>query len=399
MSVLNVTPAKRSRSQHSVIAPHKMRKAQRGLTQLTFFFIALCFIIFLNRPQSANKSFAWTKIRYQTSAATLPEARGVCPKISKSKKPALVVSRVRADGDATWLDMLSDRYHLCVYNVDAPLDKTSEYLQVPANRGHEAMAYLTFIIDNYAEFPASGAVFVHGSRWAWHNDAPDYDNAALLAALDVPRALDTRGYHNLRCDWSTSTCPSSAPAQGSLEMRLQFAVAPWSDRAASDMAFSPALASIFGGNQHEMLTEPAGVRLGRSDTVRSQCCAQFVVSRERVWQHTRDEYVALRQWLLDGAAPGVDSQSSRNTKAAPADDKVAGRILSYLWHILFAKPSADGGINLGQLNQEACPSAEDCYCRLYGRCNLQCPRPGSCWGQYEVPKYFRLPDDWAVTHS
>lgn len=375
----------------------KMRKAQRSLTQFIFFLIALFFILFLNRPQSANKSFSWTKIRYQTSAATLPEARGVCPKLSKSKKPALVVSRVAADGDSSWLTMLAERYHLCIYNVDAPLDRTSVNLQVPANRGHEAMTYLTFIIDNYADFPASGAVFVHGSRWAWHNDSPDYDNAALLAALDVPRALEPWGYHNLRCDWSTSTCPSTAPAQGSLEMRLQSAVAPWSDRAASDMAFSPALASIFGGDQTDRLS--GRVKPGRSDAVRAQCCAQFVVSRDRVWQHTREEYVALRQWLLDGTSPDVDSRGSVNNKAAPASDKVAGRILSYVWHILFAKHDANGAINLEQLNNGACPTAEDCYCRLYGRCNLQCPRPGSCWGQYQVPEYFRLPDDWAATHS
>lgn len=72
---------------------------------------------------------------------------------------------------------------------------------------------------------------MHGSRWAWHNDAPDYDNKALLAALDIKRALSVSGYRNLRCDWSTSTCLRSAPAQGSLEMRLQSTISPRSARA------------------------------------------------------------------------------------------------------------------------------------------------------------------------
>lgn len=374
------------------------RKTQRATNQLVLFVSILLFIIYLNRPQSEDKTFSWTEIRYKTTSRTIPESRGICPKLSGSKQPALIVSRVAADGDPKWLDKLSAHYHLCVYNVDAPADKSSVYLQVPANRGHEAMAYLTFIIDNYAEIPAAGAVFVHGSRWAWHNDAPDYDNAALLAVLDVPRALELTGYYNLRCDWSTSTCPPTVAAQGSLEMRLQSTLEPWSARAASDTALPQALASIFGGDEYTTAERKARLELRRTDAVRSQCCAQFVVSQERIWQHSRLEYVALRQWLLDGLEDARNSQT-HGGPAAPLDDRVAGRILSYLWHILFAEPNFDGELELRQLNKDACPSAGDCYCRLYGRCDLRCPNPGTCWGQYKIPPDYKLPSNWADTHS
>jgi hypothetical protein len=90
---------------------------------------------------------------------------------------------------------------------------------------------------------------------------------------------------------------------------------------------------------------------------------------------------------------------SRSDQVAPQDDRVAGRIVSYLWHILFAKLDADGTVDLAQLNRDACPSAKDCYCRLYGRCDLQCPNAGMCRGQYQKPKDFKLPDDWEATHS
>lgn len=373
------------------------RKTQRATNQLVLFASILLFIIYLNRPQSEDKTFSWTKIRYKTTSRTIPESRGICPKLSGSKKPALIVSHVAADGDTKWLDKLSSDYHLCVYDVDAPVDKNSVYLQVPANRGHEAMAYLTFIIDNYAEIPAAGAVFVHGSRWAWHNDAPDYDNAALLGVLNVPVALELTGYYNLRCDWSTSTCPPTVAAQGSLEMRLQSTLEPWSARAASDTALPRALASIFGGDDYTAAERKAQLELRRTDAVRSQCCAQFVVSRERIWQHSRLEYVALRQWLLDGIEDPRSSQT-HGGPAAPLDDRVAGRILSYMWHILFAKPNLNGELELRQLNKDACPSAGDCYCRLYGRCDLQCPNPGTCWGQYKIPPDYKLPSDWADTH-
>jgi hypothetical protein len=384
-------------------------RTQRSLVHLVFFGGALFLIIFLNRPQS-NKTFAWTKIRYKTTSTTLPETRGICPGLVGSSKPALVVSRVAADGDSNWVDALANLYHLCVYTADAPADTNSMHLQVPANRGHEAMAYLTFLIDNYAHIPAAGVVFVHGARWAWHNDAPDYDNAALLAALNVSAALAPWGYHNLRCDWSAGTCsPSSAAPQGSLETYLRTVLEPWNDRVASDTALPPALVALFGGDEYTSTRGGGGLHLGRTDAVRAQCCAQFVVARDRVWQHSRDEYVALRQWLLDGSSDSGIDKHLHNSNVAPSDDRVAGRILSYVWHILFiqqgesnAQDSPPGmyiGVDLERLNTLACPRADECYCRLYGRCNLDhCISPGSCYGQYRLPQDFRLPDDWAATH-
>jgi hypothetical protein len=362
------------------------RRTRKSLVHLALFGGILVFLLYVNRPQSSSKTFAWTRIRYQSKSGTLPPARGVCAGLATSAKPALVVSRVAADGDPSWLDALADSYHLCIYSADeATTTTTSGYLPVPANRGHEAMAYLTFLIDNYADFPAAGAVFVHGSRWAWHNDAPDYDNAALLAALNVSRALAPWGYHNMRCDWSASTCPPSTPPQGSLETSVQAALVPWDARAVSDAALPRALALLFGGHEKKA---SSGLLLGRTDAVRAQCCAQFVVARHRVWQHSRDEYVALRQWLLE---------------TAPRDDRIAGRILSYVWHILFmsqGESESATGVDLERLNSLACPRADECYCRLYGRCGLdRCTSPGSCYGQYQLPRDYKLPEDWAARHS
>ncbi|KAE8383268.1 hypothetical protein BDV26DRAFT_251984 [Aspergillus bertholletiae] len=370
------------------------RKAQKSLAQLTILGCILFLVFFRSRsstPSPLKKSpqtYPWTKVTYQTNSEVLPPARGICRGLKKSSKPALVISRVEADGDPSWLDALGKKYHICVYTVDAPENLKSNYLQVPANRGHEAMTYLTFIIDNYDQIPTRGAVFAHGSRFAWHNDHPEYDNADLLAALNIPTALEPWGYHNLRCDWSLSTCPTSVPPQGSLENAFKAVLQPWSARAVSDIALPKALNALFGTGAGS----PA--KLGRTHTVRSQCCAQFVVARDNIRRHSREEYVALRQWLLDAG-------THRN--AAPLDDRTSGRILSYVWHILFIDQNpvsgVSDGVDLDALNQQACPSAEDCYCRLYGRCGLdRCASAGSCFGQYRLPKNLRLPDDWAATH-
>ncbi|KAL4924114.1 DUF3431 domain-containing protein [Aspergillus undulatus] len=364
------------------------RRTRRTVFHLAVFIGILTLLILANRPPSTQRTFAWSKIRYQSAARSLPGPRGRCPGLAKSTKPVLVVSHVSSDGDTSWLTQpsLAKKYHLCIYDVDATDDSSTSHLHVPSNRGHEAMAYLTFLIDNYNDIPSAGAVFVHGSRWAWHNDAPDYDNAYLLEKLDVASALQPAGYHNLRCDWSVSTCSSSSTPQGSLQMKFQSAVDPFDARAASDVALPKALAAIFGGEAEEMLT--------RHETVRSQCCAQFAVSRDRIRSHTKEEYVALRQWLLDGT-DAVDARTAkalRDGGVAPKDDRVAGRIVSYIWHILFLDVrDDDGALDLGVLNQAACPSAEECYCKLYGRCNLKCRSPASCNGQYRIPPGYKVP--------
>lgn len=416
------------------------RKTRGALGNVALFCCALFLILYLNgRSQSVTgQTFAWTTVRYRTRSTTLPQPRGVCPGLSECEKPALVVARVAADGDDKWLDVLADKYHVCVYTADAPVGSSaasassSTHLRLPANRGHEAMAYLTFLIDNYHQIPATGAVFIHGSRWAWHNDSPDYDNAASLAALNVSAALSPLGYHNLRCDWSASTCPVSEDAgQGSLRTSINAVLEPWNQRVVSDAALPGALVALFGGDDgsiagHGGADNAARVLLGRGDAVRAQCCAQFVVARDSIWQHSRGEYVALRQWLLDGSSSSSESGSggdsgsrgSRQSRmqthpnAAPPDDRIAGRIMSYLWHILFIQPDGSSptpnspesstarAIDLAKLNSLACPSAEECYCRLYGRCGLEgCTGPGRCHGQYAVPPGFRLPSDWAETHS
>ena len=125
--------------------------------------------------------------------------------------------------------------------------------------------------------------------------------------------------------------------------------------------------------------------LHRTDAVRAQCCAQFAVARQIVWRHSHEEDIALRQWLLD-------------KNAAPHDDRLAGRILSYIWHILFVNQDATSDIDLDRLNTVACTSASDCYCRLYGRCGLEHCSAGACHGQYKLPPYLKLPDNWAALH-
>ncbi|KAK7723296.1 hypothetical protein SLS57_004490 [Botryosphaeria dothidea] len=77
-----------------------------------------------------------------------------------------------------------------------------KHLRLPANKGNEAMVYLTFIIDNYHDFPPY-AVFTHGHLDSWHQEG---DLIALVRALNL-EALEREKYIALRCDWYPS-CPA-----------------------------------------------------------------------------------------------------------------------------------------------------------------------------------------------
>lgn len=101
------------------------RRAQRPPVHLVAFWIALSILLYLNHTDSTGRAFASKTIRYRITSVALPEARGSCPGLSDSSKPAIVVERVEADGNPTCLDVLRQKYHLCIYTNDAPLDRTS----------------------------------------------------------------------------------------------------------------------------------------------------------------------------------------------------------------------------------------------------------------------------------
>jgi hypothetical protein len=384
-----------------------------GLLNIPIFLTLLLFILYLNaRPSSPSRIYSWNKVRYRTMSRTLPAAHGTCPGLT-SDKPALIVARITSETD-DWLTSpsVNDKYHICAYTADAPVSTTpAPVLRVPMNRGHESIVYLTYIIDNYLSLPPHN-VFIHGSRFSWHNDEPHYDNLLLLNALNLTSATSVGGYSNLRCDWSAGTCnPSNSEPQGSLATQTHAMLQSYDERAVSDSLIPGALAAIFGDSR--LRGEEKKWTLERNDAVRAQCCAQFVVTRESIHLHSKEEYIALRQWLIDGAGTGLPagSNSQRRSGVAPADDRIAGRILSYVWQILFLDTThvegisgnAEGtqfqsmsmdrmGVDIVALNALACPTAEECYCRLYDKCGLQGCSKSHCPRQYHVPKNYRLPE-------
>ena len=211
---------------------------------------------------------------------------------------ALVVASMKAD-DTTWVDRyLPYGWRAHKYVVDDPYAP----LTVPANKGREAMVYLTHIIDTYHDDDAPPyVVFVHASRFAWHNDDPDYDAVPTLRNLQLNHVRE-EGYVNLRCVWAVG-CPAE--------------IRPYQDEGlgSAEKERVPTAKRVYKAAWGELMHgEPA------PEVVAVSCCSQFAVTREMIRSRPLADYVHFRDWLLE----------------TPLDDSLSGRVLEFSWHSKFA---------------------------------------------------------------
>jgi hypothetical protein len=201
-----------------------------------------------------------------------------------------------------------------VYIADDP----SAPLSVPANKGHEAMVYLTYLIDHYDALP-DVAVFMHAHQNSWHQDGLlEYDALEMLKRLS-PEAVTREGYRNLRCEWNPG-CPAWIHPKA-----FQYADSPRPE----EPGVADAWAQLFPSTPVP-------------DIIAQPCCGQFALSKQRMLSIPKARYQVFRDWLL---------------KTDLGDD-ISGRVFEYLWAYIFtAKPVF-------------CPDMRTCYCDGYGVCFL-----------------------------
>ena len=186
------------------------------------------------------------------------------------------------------------------------------------NKGREAMAYLSFIIDYYDGLPEYTA-FVHSASYQWHNDVLSSHTEDLITRLRL-ETVQKQGYVNLRCSL-TPGCPFAVFPKKPTETDIRK-----NDTRAHMVEIYQ---SLFGGSIEEVPDEIGGV-----------CCAQFVVSRDRIRERPRSDYVRMRDWALN----------------VYIDTFGIGWVLEKVWHIVFNEKAVH------------CPSYEQCRCDLYGWC-------------------------------
>jgi hypothetical protein len=150
---------------------------------------------------------------------------------------------------------------------------------------------------------------VHASRFAWHNDDPDYDALPTLHNLNLSY-VQSSGYVNLRCIWVLG-CPVEIQPHSDAAADLVHGSAVDGRKLTTKEMFKQAFEELMPGVQ---VPHKVGV----------SCCSQFAVSRKAVHSWPREDYIHWRNWLL---------------QTLFADD-LSGGVLEYMWHSEYLVSSA-----------------------------------------------------------
>ncbi|KAL9112769.1 MAG: hypothetical protein Q9227_003072 [Pyrenula ochraceoflavens] len=225
----------------------------------------------------------------------------------------IVMAKMEED-DTSWVSEELPDWQRAIYTVN-PTHETSVtpgVLTTPLNKGHESMAYLTYVIDHYDRLPSTIA-FLHSHRsgffQAWHVDMPLHDNVAALQTLQLP-FVDKSGYVNLRCNWNPG-CEKAHRRNKHVTHEI------WQE-VFMHTSTPPA-------NESNVVSKPEDKnRLFYTPSeVGAACCAQFAVSKEQVRRRPKSDYEKFRKWVID----------------TEKDDAKSGRVMEFLWHVIFGKGS------------------------------------------------------------
>ena len=249
---------------------------------------------------------------------------------SPTYSKGVVMGRLNEDKFNTdWVNDLEDWQNF-IYIVDLEEGKNSSTgYRTRMNRAHEAMPYLTYIVEHYPDFPDIVA-FVHPHRGgpgahdsAWHTDVPHNDAVTMLRLLRA-ETVARQGYVNLRCIDVLPGCPDE--------------VQPWRDppdiEKTAEHVFPYYYASMFNISLSQVRAQ--------ASVVAQPCCAQFAVSKQQILARPKAQYEHFVNLL-------------ENTVQDGHEDETAGRVMEYMWHIIFGREHV------------FCPRAVDCYCDVYGR--------------------------------
>lgn len=277
---------------------------------LCCFTVLLLMLSISLRDDYANLSALDTYLRGTAqNVSTTDKSENTGPPPSRS----LVIAST-AEQDTSWVEAqlgtelgLSKRIYV--------VDNASSEFSVPLNKGHEAMVYLTYIIDEYDNL-SEITLFLHAHRFSWHNnDLLNRDAAEMIRRL-IPGYVIRNGYVNLRCHHEPG-CPSHI-----------FPHEPNPDPEYPEIeVMGHAWTEIFPGELvPTSLAQP--------------CCAQMAVSRDAILALSRRRYIDLRGWLL----------------RTSLGDELSGRVFEYIWQYIWGHA------------YEYCPSQSVCYCDGYGIC-------------------------------
>lgn len=284
-----------------------------------FFLCSLLFLLlcFTAVPMYIPSEQIDTTERRLQQISVTQNSLGQIVDIPKLKK-ALVVSG-RSRDEIGWMDDVHEDWIRYPYLITEELTPNST-LTVPANKGNEAMRYLSFIIDNYDSLPDIIA-FRHGHKESWHQR---FDSATEVNNLNLT-TIHLRRYQNFKC---ADTC----------EYHIYLADRQRAENASKDET-DKLISTRSQPEVHEAMYQNWDAWFGvpMPEDVNSACCAQFVVVKEAVYTRTKEKYMEWLHWLLHTGL----------------EDRLSGMVFERLWHFILGTAPVD------------CESAERCFCNIY----------------------------------
>ncbi len=216
----------------------------------------------------------------------------LCIFLFVSYRPRLVIVSNHWKEDLEWLK--KSVWPVIIYskNPDSP------YYKGQPNIGNEATAYLKYIIDNYDNLPEYVA-FIHGHETAWHQgNILDLINRAKINEYEYIslnlHPLDRKDTSHYITNKNIETV--------------------W------DKYFKPYL-------HRDCPTH-----------IVHDCCAQFIVSKNRILKHSKDTY-SLWYSMFENEEKNLISLNNSKTFSSAA-------IFEFLWHIIFGEQDIEDIDNL-----------------------------------------------------
>lgn len=215
-------------------------------------------------------------------------------KITPTYDRAVVVGKLQRE-DVGWVgDKLPD-WQRAIYTIDNP---TSGQLHTLVNKGHEAMAFLSYIIEHYDKLPAT-IVFLRSKRTAflrpYHFEGEAFDVVELVRTMNMDHVQEI-GYANLRCADVVGCAEGTDVSQN-----------PRDDRSEIVRALTKSWRELF----HELAPSKLG----------GPCSSEFAVSRKQILQRPLSDYYHYWDWLI----------------RTPLDDDTSGGVFECSWHVIFGQ--------------------------------------------------------------
>ncbi|KAJ8607057.1 hypothetical protein MRB53_040566 [Persea americana] len=237
-------------------------------------------------------------------------------------------------------------------------------LTLPRNQGREAMAYLTWIIDNYDNLPTY-TFFVHGHEKSWHQPEPIVSNirAMNLTALDSDQYINLRCRHNPGCAPGQSSYPEQHQSNSTL-IRIGTTINMTTEGLRLDDAepWRRMLTGLWADNfpdlecRHSQIPHSTYIANAPDpDELASTCCAQFAVTRTAILSRSLASYKNLRLPMtrdpteLNWGDPMLETPYNM------------GLLYEKIWHVIFGMPAFH------------CPTEEYCEMVQFGN-TTRCDR-------------------------